>query len=284
MAAAEEAVTATISRWRSAGYSSLALGAATNVTEATFTLLQALGLVEASSPMALQRACIMMVDYDNARALTVCPSLAAVAVASARDPDCARSLANYARLLWQSGGHCFSVLLALLSQESSEAFTASSVAMCLGEPPWDAAPLRLGFVKRALQTARAGDAKTLAWNLLHAVNSDWQRGGLLWDAISRTEQGLETWRLIQNQCHPWVQSGCCWQATPDCCATTLSLGSASTAVPHGEEPSDDSIPRTPSSTRSLSPLWREADAPAPVGVYYAALLCPTSPPPYDAVC
>ena len=278
MATAEEEVTATICRWRSAGYSALVIdGAETTVTEATFTLLQALELVEASSPMGLQRACTMMLDYDKAKALTVCPSLAALAVACVWDSDCARILANYSKHLWQSGGHCFSVLLALLSQETSDAFTARSVAVSLGEPPWDVAPLRLGFVTRALQTARASDAQALAWNLLHAVNNDWQRGGSLWGAISRTEQGLETWRLLQNQCPSWIQSA------PDCStSTSLSLGSFSTAAPQGDEPCDGSIPRTPSSTGSLSPLWGEAEA--PVAVYYATLMYPTPLLPYDTAC
>ena len=253
---AEEAATETVDRWQSANY--VAVDANQETVEASFTPQQALQLVKATAPSCLLRACKVMVDYpDEARALSVCPSLTAMAIASIENPACAQLLAASSAKLWEIGGHCFAVLSSLLASETVARSVKQDIAGSLGQGAWGMCALRLAFLRSALQTADFEMKQALASSIWQAVIRDWQRGGPLWNALVGKEDGMALWGQIEAWCKPWGAEGH-W-TTSDCATPCLSADS--TARPHTEESTLESIPRTPSSLGSCSPRQFESEPP-----------------------
>lgn len=243
--AAEEAVAETVSRWRSATYS--VVDTDNLVVQACFTPNQAAQLVAAAAPASLLRAVVMMVGYDEARSLSVCPSLTAMAIASVEDPACAKQLAASTRELWEIGGHCFAVISSLLASPLLTPSAKQNIVVALSQGAWGMCALRLAFLRSALQTSDMALKQSIACSIWQAITQDWQRGGPLWNALTSKEDGITLWGQIEWWSKPCTAEG--YWTTGD----SSTVSAESTARPITDVSNLESFPRTPSSLGSSSP-------------------------------
>lgn len=242
---AEEAVAETIALWSSVRHS--AVDADNNVVQARFTPKQARQLVKTATPASLYKAIAQMVSCpDEARSLSVCPSLAAMAIASLEYSDCARQLAGSCGTLWEIGGNCFAVLSSLLQCPVLENWEKQQVAVNLGQGAWGICAHRLDFLMSTLlHTADPAMQQAVACSVGQAIELDWHKGGRLWDAMHGKEEGKAVLKQIE------------WLRMPE----NWTTGGYSSRTESTTCPCTADFPRTPSSLGSGSPELFDSETP-----------------------